>query len=95
MKTKPLIYCHNHDVAVGTYECPYVNLVNNSIVCTSKECRYNSEHILFTSSSANAIVVNNLTEEERYKYCKTHLGAVYGKSVYDLLLNMSEDDLPF
>lgn len=63
MKTKPLIYCHNHDVAVGTYECPCANLVNNSIVCTSKECRYNSMHIRFKSSSANAIVVNNSPEE--------------------------------
>lgn len=62
MKTKPLIYCRNHDVAVGTYECPCANLVNNSIVCTSKECRYNSMHIRFTSSSENAIVVNNYEE---------------------------------
>lgn len=64
MKTNTLIYCHNHDVAVGTYECLCANLVNNSIVCTSKECRYNSTHIRFTSSSANAIVVNNLPEDE-------------------------------
>ena len=72
MKTKPLIYCHNHDVAVGSYECPCANLVNNSIVCTSKECRYNSLHIRFLSSSANAIVVNNyelsLNEEDLVDY---------------------------
>ena len=72
MKSKPLIYCSNHDVAVGTYECPCANLVNNSIVCTSKECRYNSMHIRFTSSSENAIVVNNyelsLNEEEIVDY---------------------------
>ena len=72
MKTKPLIYCRNHDVAVGSYECPCANLVNNSIVCTSKECRYNSLHIRFTSSSANAIVVNNyelsLNEEDLVDY---------------------------
>ena len=72
MKTKPLIYCCNHDVAVGSYECPCANLVNNSIVCTSKECRYNSLHIRFTSSSANAIVVNNyvlsLNEEDLIDY---------------------------
>ena len=89
MKTKPLIYCRNHDVAVGTYECPCANLVNNSIVCTSKECRYNSMHIRFTSSSANAILFDN------YEMCKNNLGSVYGKSVYDLLANMSDKEYPF
>lgn len=87
MNTKPLIYCHNHDVATGNYDCPYAGVVNNSITCSSKECCYNSMHIKFTSSSANAIL--------DYNYCKTHLGAVYGKSVYNLLSNMPDETFPF
>ena len=40
---KSLAYCRYHDVATGVYECPYAEVVNNSIVC-NHTCMYNSKH---------------------------------------------------
>ena len=80
-------YCFYHDVATGKYDCPYADVVNNSICCNCNECNYKGNN--------QKPVVDNLTEEERYIYCKTHLGSLYGKSVYDLLANMSDEAFPF
>lgn len=80
-----MVHCYNHDVATGNYNCPYADLINNTICCTSHECIYNG----ITKKS----VVNNLTKEEM---CKLHLGAVYGKTVMDLVVNnLPDDKFPF
>ena len=34
-------YCCNHDVLCGTYDCNMADVVNNSVMCKSKECMYN------------------------------------------------------
>ena len=31
-------YCCNHDVLCGTYDCNMADVVNNSVMCESKEC---------------------------------------------------------
>ena len=41
---KTYYYCHYHDVATGKYECPYADLIDNSIVCTT-ECVYNAQGV--------------------------------------------------
>ncbi len=78
-------YCCNHDVLCGSYDCNMADVVNNSVMCKSKECMYNGgdyakQHLI------------GLTEEEMFKL---HSGAVYGKSVYDLLSNMPDEAFPF
>lgn len=35
-----MTYCYNHDVATGKYDCPYADVVNNSICCNCNECNY-------------------------------------------------------
>ena len=80
-------YCYNHDVATGKYDCPYADVVNNSICCNCNECNYKGIY--------EKPVVDNSDEDERYKYFKCHSGEVYGKSVYDLLANMPDDKFPF
>lgn len=81
-------YCCNHDVLCGKYDCNIADVVNNSVMCESKECMYNGgdyakKHLI------------GMSEEEMYKHFKCHSGAVYGKSVYDLLANMPDEAFPF
>lgn len=78
-------YCCNHDVLCGKYDCNMADVVNNSVMCKSKECMYNG------GDYAKKHLVG-MTKEEM---CKLHSGAVYGKSVYDLLSSMSDEDYPF
>ena len=33
-------YCTYREVMTGNYDCPYATVVNNSVVCTSKECNH-------------------------------------------------------
>lgn len=78
-------YCCNHDVLCGSYDCNMADVVNNSVMCESKECIYNGgnyakQHFI------------GITKEEMGKL---HLGAVYGKSVYNLLANMPDEAFPF
>lgn len=70
-------YCSNRDVATGKYDCPYADVVNNSIVCTSKECNYsvsiekpvvnNSRFAMFTPTPyediASNLLANSLPDE--------------------------------
>ena len=35
-------YCLYRDVHTGKYDCNYADVVNNTVVCTSKECKYGS-----------------------------------------------------
>lgn len=37
-------YCTYRDVFTGKYDCPYATVVNNSAVCTSKECKNSSDY---------------------------------------------------
>lgn len=39
-----MVHCHNHDVATGKYECPYADVVNNTICCTGHECNYRDNY---------------------------------------------------
>lgn len=50
-------YCCNHDVATGKYDCPYADVVNNSICCNSNECNYKSNH-------SNQVVNNSFEDED-------------------------------
>ena len=34
-------YCCNHDVLCGKYDFNMADVVNNSVMCESKECMYN------------------------------------------------------
>lgn len=81
-------YCTYRDVFTSNYDCPYATVVNNSVMCKSKECMYNGgdyakKHLI------------GMSEDEVYKHFKCHSGAVYGKSVYDLLANMPDEAFPF
>lgn len=81
-------YCCNHDVLCGTYDCNMADVVNNSVMCESKECMYNGgdyakKHFI------------GMSEKEMAYQLKCHSGAVYGKSVYDLLANMPDEAFPF
>ena len=83
-----LRYCCNHDVLSGSYDCNMADVVNNSVMCESKECMYNGgdyakKHLI------------GMSEDEVYKHFKCHSGAVYGKSVYDLFANMPDEAFPF
>ena len=52
-------YCCNHDVATGKYECPYADVVNNTICCTGHECNYKGIY--------NKPVVNNEETVSNYE----------------------------
>lgn len=41
---KTYYYCHYRDVATGKYNCPYAEVVDNSLVCTA-ECVYNAQGV--------------------------------------------------
>lgn len=79
MNDKP--FCKNHDVACGNYDCNYADIVNNTIICNAKNCNHQS---IYTSRKLND-----------YNECKLRSGSIYGKTVYDLLSNMSDEDYPF
>lgn len=49
-------YCCNHDVATGKYECPYADIIENTICCTTA-CVYNKN-----SDFKKNKVVNNFNE---------------------------------
>lgn len=40
MNDKP--FCKNYQVACGSYNCNYADVVNNTIICTAKTCNYQS-----------------------------------------------------
>ena len=37
---KKMPHCYNHDVATCSYECPYADVVDNTIMCTTDSCWY-------------------------------------------------------
>lgn len=39
-----MAHCCNRDVATGKYECPYADVVNNTITCDSDSCISNSKN---------------------------------------------------
>lgn len=84
MNDKP--FCKNHDVACGNYNCNYADVVNNTIVCNAKICNHQSTYTPIKLTNDN---------EKDYREAKLKIGSVYGKSVYDLLSNMSDEDYPF
>ena len=59
---KSLSYCRYHDVATGKYDCPYAEVVNNSIVCNST-CMYNSKY-----SDREIKYENSIGDEEIVDY---------------------------
>ena len=75
-------YCSNRDVATGNYDCPYATTVMNTICCTGHECNQKGIY--------EKPVVNNLTKELMFKL---HLGAVYGKSVFDMINPTPYEDI--
>ena len=52
-----MAYCRNHDVATGKYDCPYADVVNNTICCTGHECNYRG-------INENQVVDNSLYDED-------------------------------
>lgn len=69
------VFCKNYQVACGSYNCNYADVVNNTLICTAKSCNYQS---IYTPIKL-----------------KLHSGSVYGKTVYDLISGMSDEDYPF
>lgn len=55
-------YCYNRDVATGNYDCPYADVVNNSIMCTTKSCWY--QYNKYADPLNKSMVVNNSLEDE-------------------------------
>ncbi|MBQ2285582.1 MAG: hypothetical protein II244_07955 [Clostridia bacterium] len=51
---KSLAYCRYHKVATGEYECPYADVVNNTIVC-NRTCVYNSKYCNIEYEYENSI----------------------------------------
>ena len=55
-------YCAYHDVMTGKYDCNYATVVNNSIVCTSKECThgcdYNRDYFIGISEEEDDICLS-------------------------------------
>ena len=86
-------YCCNHDVLSGSYDCNMADVVNNSVMCESKECMYNGgdyakQHLI------------GMSEDEMYKHFKCHSGSVYGNTVYRIILGediryLPDDAFPF
>lgn len=81
-------YCAYHDVMTGKYDCNYATVVNNSIVCTSKECThgcdYKRDHFI------------GISEEEVVKRCKLYSASLYGDTVMKLVVNNLPDEaFPF
>ena len=86
-------YCCNHDVLSGSYDCNMADVVNNSVMCESKECMYNGgdyakQHLI------------GMSEDEVYKHFKCHSGSVYGNTVYRIILGediryLPDDAFPF
>lgn len=98
MNDKP--FCKYHDVATGKYECPYADVVDNTIICNAKNCIYQSIYNPIKVESGplqgkTVFSLSNMSEEEKYMYLKLHSGSLYGKSVYDLLANMPDEAFPF
>ena len=48
-----MVHCYNHEVATGNYDCPYADVVNNTICCTGHECNYNDSIVVNNSRFAN------------------------------------------
>lgn len=81
-------YCTYHDVMTGKYDCNYATVVNNTVVCTSKECEhggdYLKEHLI------------GLSDEEAAKRCKLYSASLYGDTVMSLVVNNLPDEaFPF
>lgn len=82
-------YCTYREVMTGNYDCPYATVVNNSVVCTSKECNY-------SVSMKNQF----LGESDRERYFKLHSASLYGNTVYRIILGediryLSDEAFPF
>ena len=45
-------FCHNHDVATHKYECPYADIIDNTICCTAT-CIYNKKTEDTVASNSN------------------------------------------
>lgn len=80
-------YCCNHDVLSGSYDCNMADVVNNSVMCESKECMYNGgdyakQHLI------------GMSEDEVYNHFKCHSGSVYGNTVYRIILGEDIRYLP-
>lgn len=86
-------YCCNHDVLSGSYDCNMADVVNNSVMCESKECMYNGgdyakQHLI------------GMSEDEMYKHFKCHSSSVYGNTVYRIILGediryLPDEEFPF
>ena len=83
------ICCTGHECNhKGIYE---KSVVNNSVMCESKECMYNG------GDYAKKYLIG---ETERERYFKLHSGSVYGNTVYRIVLGediryLPDDKFPF
>lgn len=53
-----MVHCCNHDVATGKYDCPYADVVNNTLCCTGHECNYNDSRVVNNSAPFEPIIIN-------------------------------------
>lgn len=87
-----MTYCLNHDVATGNYDCPYADVVNNSICCNCNECNYRS-------IASNSVVNNTITcdSDSCISNSKNMVSYQhhYPQSMFNDCLDINDEDYPF
>lgn len=77
-------YCHSYEVATGLYECPYADLIDNTICCEAV-CKNNMLGRELGKTEEPYIKVEN----------KFGLEAYLPQSYFNDVLDMNEEDYPF
>ena len=77
-------YCHSHEVATGQYECPYADLIDNTICCEAV-CKYNMLGRELGNTEDPYVKVENEFGLETY----------LPQSYFNDVLDMKEEDFPF
>lgn len=68
-KGKPYYFCHNHDVATHKYDCPYADIIDNTICCTAI-CAYNKnpERMTIFFDEDGIPVASNSVFDDNFDY---------------------------
>lgn len=77
-------YCHSHEVATGQYECPYADLIDNTICCEAV-CKYNMLGRELGKTEDPYVKVENEFGLETY----------LPQSYFNDVLDMKDEDYPF
>lgn len=77
-------YCHSHEVATGQYECPYADLIDNTICC-DVPCIFNTLGIQMGLDKNPYVETMDEYGNEIY----------LPQSYFNDVLDMNEEDYPF